>query len=212
VDDTNPVPSPDGSRVAFAREVDDDELAIIVRSMDGTERVLQGTTLSAEYAWSPDSALLAAVYEPEALEDATVIFDTGGAATATIQCPGFCSGVSWAPDGRLVIGADDSAELVSLDTGARVQVPGPPETWSPDGGRFAFIREFDAERIELIVVELEPQHEQTIVSMDVDSYIHGWLWPDVTAVWCCGTEGDPTDTVAVGRPGEAQRALLRGNA
>jgi hypothetical protein len=59
VDDTNPVPSPDGSRVAFAREVDDDELAIIVRSMDGTERVLQGTTLSAEYAWSPDSALLA---------------------------------------------------------------------------------------------------------------------------------------------------------
>lgn len=155
--DTQPRWSPDGTRVAFLREVGTKRTTIHVLDL-GTGAVSPVTpeplTLVSSHAFSPDNRLLSVTSSPMGQEVIT-IFRLSGEAPIEITAPGGASYPAFRPpDGRQIIyatGLQESAEgqglaAYDLETGVvqtildhipGAMMTGRPE-YSPDAARIAY--------------------------------------------------------------------------
>ncbi len=140
-----PAWSPDGSRIAFARLVDNDRFIVVMDSDGGHQQPLTaGGLWESTPAWSPDGIRLAYVSGDE-----VIVADADGTgARAAFGGVVLNGGLSWSPDGSRIAfvrdrgtgsalhvstldGADDR---VIVESDAEVLIP----KWSPDGRRIAF--------------------------------------------------------------------------
>ena len=141
--------SPDGSRIAFV----DGQRRVATMAADGSDvRPIAPGRLP---AWSPDGRTVAYLTTgPDSGENVTVAGADGTAPRRLFSASRILSAISWSPDGtRLALQAErstgsggDSAPAiiaVPLEGAARPLTNGAADaepSWSPDGGRIAFVR------------------------------------------------------------------------
>lgn len=154
---SSPIPSPDGTVIAFLQPTDESDLHLCTMSRDGADRrtVLGGTRLVEHVAWSPDGtrfAISGSTFE----ENADIwTLDTNGSGLENLTpdpLPGVWmdSSPTWSPDGQFiafqsnrtglsrlwVMRADGSdPRQVVVDEGTVESAP----AWSPDGQTIAFV-------------------------------------------------------------------------
>lgn len=131
-EDSSPVPSPDGTLIAFHSDAG----GAAVMNADGSgRRSIRGC--STTFSWSPDSRRV--VCEAAGGDGISVADLATGAVTRLAESG---EDPAWSPDGRAIAFADRGLWLVSPDGGPRRRlgrriVEGQP-SWSPDSGRLAY--------------------------------------------------------------------------
>ena len=135
------IPSPDGSRFAYATTTGTTSRIHVVTADGGADTVAWAGSPTGGFVWSPDGTKLA-FWEGAAT---LVVAPIGGAPrTFTIKGSVSNANVVWSPDGRTIYGGSP-AGLVGIDlaTGARRTLPGIPlvssnPSFSPDGKRIVY--------------------------------------------------------------------------
>jgi Tol biopolymer transport system component len=131
-EDSSPVPSPDGTLIAFSSDAGG---AAVMNAGGSGRRSIRGC--STTFSWSPDSRRVVC---DAAGADAISVADVATGAVTRIAETG--EDPAWSPDGRSIAFADRGLWLVSPDGGPRRRlgrriVEGQP-SWSPDSGRLAY--------------------------------------------------------------------------
>lgn len=159
-DDTSPVWSPDGARIAFLSTRDhrgdsDEARDLYVMDADGTavRRLTDNNAADYPPAWSPDGERIAFV---RTLPRGGAIFEIGadGSGERRVTEPrfGLDVGIDWSPDGkRLLVTRIDTAAsrptsdvyAVDPEDGSETRLTDAPGAdgvgaWSPDGEKIAF--------------------------------------------------------------------------
>jgi Tol biopolymer transport system component len=156
--DTDPVWSPDGSKIAFASGGFNDLADIFVMNADGTGRVQlteSGSYLTYEQswgpAWSPDGSKIA-FYGIRTGQSGLYVMNVDGTNVRLIdQDVGCCSRPSWAPDNiQLVFHCEGGYGICTINTldGSKKNIAGASwydwevasPAWSPDGSTVAYAR------------------------------------------------------------------------
>jgi len=138
--DSSPVPSPDGTRIAFVRGIGRSLYVHVMRSNgSGVRRVALGRSPS----WSPDGRKLAFDSADYETGNTVSIVNVDGSGLRRVG-PGY--GPSWSPDGAhiafrsngpgLVVWSTEDATETTIEV-ARCCSASPE--WSPDGRRLAFV-------------------------------------------------------------------------
>ncbi len=133
---TEPVRSPDGTRLAYAQQLEGVS-AVFVAGTDGAnpQRLTHGIWDSGP-VWSPDGRWIA--YYSDANGDVWVVPSAGGEARQLTSGPARDNPIGWLPDGSAVIlqraGTGDEQTLVAPLDGAPVR----PLFAAPDGNVFAY--------------------------------------------------------------------------
>ncbi len=133
VDDSEPVPSPDGRLIMFNGRT--------VMNADGSgQRALRGCPGFGPGGWSPDSRHIVC----GGYEEGLVIVDTADGSTTPLQDSG--SAPAWSPDGSTIAFIDENRLfVVSAVGGARRRLgilkvaEDATPSWSPDSQRIAYI-------------------------------------------------------------------------
>jgi len=193
VDDLNPMPSPDGGRLAYERG---DEP--VVANSDGSDpTVLPGWSI---VGWSHDGTRLAVDGE-----DGVLIYDRDGTLVTSVPCD-LCR-PSWAPDGRLVLDQyENGPSLLDLSTMVRTALPDAPIAWSPDGSTLAAIRNES-----LVAIRLDGTGRRMIatgVSFDAEA---SWSPDGSRIVYSTGT-GPEASEIFVLEDGGRRRQLTASQA
>jgi Tol biopolymer transport system component len=188
--DRAPAVSPDGSTVAFVRELEDLTPVIASIPIDGgavTRLTDKRLFVSGSPAWSPDGSRIAfAAHDGDGQR--LFVMNADGSDVRPITDPDrfWVTGAAWSPDGTRIgfTGSifDDKGETASSDIftvradgndlvnvtqtpAAKDDEVGP--TWSPDGSRIAF-NETSGRSIVLVVHNLADGTERTITEGHVD--------------------------------------------
>ncbi|MFN2468171.1 MAG: DPP IV N-terminal domain-containing protein [Gaiellaceae bacterium] len=154
--DSAPVPSPDGSQIAFLRTAEVNRSLLYVMNVDGSGirpvAAAAGLVASAPPAWSPDGRSLAiTTIVKDSLRQVWIV---------SLEGPGrrlltrdWSSSVAWSPDGRTLAytvpnytgcssGLSGTIWLIGADGSGKRRLRGPPCAggldWSPDGLRLAY--------------------------------------------------------------------------
>lgn len=152
--EVDPAWSPDGRRIAFARQVHGSFDLFSARTDGSGERRLTHTAGIDELspAWSPDGTLLAFARYESGLErgsgDLWTADAGGGDERMLLGDEHDYSGPAWSPDGRRIALLKDSLMAV-VDAGGGAPRPltsggdfkESRPSWSPDGSRLAFTRD-----------------------------------------------------------------------
>jgi Tol biopolymer transport system component len=111
--DEYPVLSPDGSRIAFTRQRQDDaDIYVMNGDGSGVTQATSGEGVDLRPAWSPDGTRIA--FERDG--DIYVMTVDGSAITRLTEGPSEDRDPAWAPDGRLIIfGRDGDIFLMEPD-------------------------------------------------------------------------------------------------
>ena len=158
--DRTPVPSPDGSRIAFdcadRKGVEDGYRGICVMARDGTgQRVLAARGTGA--TWAPGGTRLAYA---AVVDNASRVYVVGIGGRVRRQ---LVEGAlpAWSPrSGLIAYVADDRLFVVDADSGAvrplapDVRVAFSPPDWSPDGAQLAFVGASEGSRRSIYVAAI----------------------------------------------------------
>lgn len=175
--------SPDGSRVAYTRQLGAKQPAnVVIRDVSGGGEVVVNPTPLPEYspAWSPSGAELAFLRRVGKTANDLVIASLPGfkeKKLTQIQTPNFADGgnlgddwLDWSPDGRFIVapvheGPDAPFRIALIDTqtGRRrflTELPQNPPgdtnaRFSTDGSRLAVLRRSGTPKSELLLIELD---------------------------------------------------------
>ncbi len=159
--DENPVPSPDGSLIVFARSGEPERI-MLMRADGSRLRTLARAALDSAQ-WSPDGSRLAletspSFQLPKAGGGPTLVMFKQGISLVARDGSGTRSlvgaaahgrlGFSWSPDGtRIAYAGRDDISVVDVATGARRVLLAMEDAWrpawSPDGSRIAFLTDND---------------------------------------------------------------------
>lgn len=166
---TEPVWSPDGSRIAFARGIWP-RFAVYTINPDGShlQRLTHSDTTDYYPAWSPDGRRLAFVSLRDGIHAIYMMaLDTAGAATGAdpVRLSQSDDSVpAWSPDGRKIVFVskrDGNKELYVMKSDGSEQQrlthnPGSDDDpqWSPDGTKIVFASQRDGHHDEIYVMDL----------------------------------------------------------
>jgi len=146
--DTNPVLSPDGSKIAFTRTSSQGATSVMVMNSDGTDQTqLTSDTPAAEPAWSPDGSKIAFAAVNSGNPGIFVIDANGTGLTQVTNTYSF--NPSWSPDGSKIAFEEegihggfwiatvniDGSGLTPLTSWFDAKDP----AWSPDGSKIAYV-------------------------------------------------------------------------
>jgi Tol biopolymer transport system component len=144
-----PAWSPDGTKIAFTRELGG-STEIFVMNADGSEvtQLTGDRTVNDEHpAWSPDGTHIAYTSGTDEHQDLYVMSANGSDFTRVVGGPFFSADPAWSPRGdEIAFICDTDLCLVGAEQGSRpTQLLGtrPKESsprWSPDGRSIAFAR------------------------------------------------------------------------
>ena len=142
--------SPDGTRIAFARECRGAPFDIYTVSTNGTglRRVTRGSSIDQWPTWSPDGKKIAFVRGFDTEAELYVVNATGGRARRLTRNRVYDGAPAWSPDGQTIafsrkLGGRNRVMLMRPDGSAQRSlrsIPGGEPAWSPDGTRIAFAR------------------------------------------------------------------------
>ncbi|WP_455369743.1 CFI-box-CTERM domain-containing protein [[Eubacterium] cellulosolvens] len=152
---TNPVWSPNGSKIAFERG---DNIYIMNANGLGVTQVTSGTTFDDEPSWSPDGSKIAFVGSPSTFDPGEIyVINTNGSGLIQLTSDSlYDTGPVWSPDGSKIVFSrepeGDSPEIFVMnangtgmtqltDNDAIDDFP----TWSPDGSKIAFSSTLDGD-------------------------------------------------------------------
>jgi Tol biopolymer transport system component len=149
--DTSPVWSPDGKRIAFVSDRDDKEDEIYVMNAEDLSitRLTDSRDGDGDPAWSPDGQRIAYVSSHDNICQIYVMNADGSGATRLTNDPRGAYFPEWSPDGKQIAFSswqDNSLEIYVMNAdGSNAQrlthssdldyVP----VWSPDGQRILFV-------------------------------------------------------------------------
>lgn len=188
----DPAFSPDGNRVAFLRQVDNNNPDIYVKVLaeESVLRLTETPELEGAPAWSPDGRSIAYVRRDSASCSIMRLAALGGTPRKLAPC-GINSAYSidWSPDGKhLVYSEFDTIPgayrltLVDIETLERTVVVEPPSdaigdllpVFSPDGQSLAFSRRYALGFDDVFTVSLV---DQTVTRITNDlRYVAGISW------------------------------------
>ena len=179
-DATNPVWSPDGTRLAVSGEAD----RMIVMAADGSDvaKIADGL----DPTWSPDGMTIA--YVSGWLDGGVRLVDADGSNPKTLTTddgPFFDRSPDWSPDGsRLVFvrGSESGGgdlHLINRDGSGLVRIalgvlPNFAPAWSPDGRRIAFHREDASGRNGVYVMPLNGGNAVRVSPENLDATSPDW--------------------------------------
>jgi Tol biopolymer transport system component len=190
--ESQPALSPDGSRVAYVREMGDGNNGDVFIKQRNTERALQLTEtphIELNPVWSPDGTEVAFV---RLQEDGCGIFSVpaiGGPERLLHRCVGSVLGYDWSPDGGELVIADQTFEaqgvglaLVKISSGEIQQLtvsnfPTFLDTspkFSPSGREIAFRRRIGVGVYEILVFDRAARELQTITTDRSDNGGFDW--------------------------------------
>lgn len=137
-----PVWSPDGTRIAFVRGVDEGSRSVLVANSDGTTVTPVTVAEHGQHpSWAPDSGKIAYSFGKQVFVENA---DGSGIAAPLANAAG--KEPSWSPDGsRIAFEVKEFGEFgiaTASGLGAAALVPSNAQwsfpSWSPDGGRLAY--------------------------------------------------------------------------
>lgn len=230
---TEPQVSPDGLTIAFLRMGRGFRPDLMVVPADGSappRRLVAGWRNTFSFAWSPDSATIAAVRGPEIGSGRLVLIDVASGAQRTVA-RGFINGLSFSPDGAQLIyskGAKDvfppRSDLyrAGTDGGASVRITRDHRSLSPlwgPGGTIVFVRLLGARqrrygpKNELFLTQPDGSGVRRLTHTRVDPLLQGLTptqWSaDGTRLLAEFGGQDTSYAVAVNPRTGAQRPLTR---
>ena len=142
--------SPDGSRIAFARECLSSPFDIYTVRANGTglRRLTRGPSMDQWPTWSPDGKKIAFVRGYGDQAELYLVNADGGPARRLTHNRVADGSPAWSPDGRTVafnrrLGGRNRLMLMRADGSAQRSlrsIPGGEPAWSPDGTELAFAR------------------------------------------------------------------------
>ena len=144
-----PAWSPDGTQIAFTREVEGSaEIFVMNADGSGVTQLTHDQTVNDEHpAWSPDGTHLAYTAGTEEENHLYVMSSDGSRATRLTSGPFYAADPAWAPNGdTIAFICDTDLCLIGAEPGSRpTQLIGtrPKESsprWSADGKQIAFAR------------------------------------------------------------------------
>jgi dipeptidyl aminopeptidase/acylaminoacyl peptidase len=195
VDDSSPLPSPDGKRIAFYRSA----VGLAVIDVEGTGlRALRGCTIAA--SWSPDSSHLACTTSGGV--GISVADIASGNVVRLVQRG---SDPSWSPDGRTIAYVDAGVWVVQADGGVPRRVTNrildSPPSWSPDSRRLAYIGSATGSGpYDLFTIGVDGAGERRLVR-DVDSTESSQWSPRGSPIaFAKSVAHGPSDAIYVVRP------------
>jgi Tol biopolymer transport system component len=146
--DTFPTWSPDGSRIAFVREISKAESELYVMNADGTGvTLIKGDWQGSEPAWSPDGSRFAYYC---ACSGAIHVMNSDGTGDRRFTESTATGNPAWSPDGSKIAfeaahQGNDEIFVMNADGSGLERLTDDPRfdlypSWSPDGSRIAFSR------------------------------------------------------------------------
>ena len=185
LDDYDPTWSPDGTRIAFARERSDGNTDIYAMDADGTalRRLTHHAADDYDPAWSPDGTKIAFASARTGFRDIYVMNANGLAETRLTSSIEAERHPTWSPDGRLIaydrfsssfnlwlMNADGSEQISLLGTADNEIYP----AWSPKGDRIAFARWLTSGDNYICTVNIDRSAVVSLTSPTTGTYSSAW--------------------------------------
>jgi TolB protein len=193
--------APDGTRLAWVAEQPDGSFALVVARSDGTDPVtiwqeekvgdLPGPD-AIDLSWSPDGSHIAFSGRVPGVGRTVMVVDAAGTGEPAVVTDGIWVGVSWSPDGELLLirgtpTGEDPLDLFTVHPDGsgltRLTDDVADErgaTWSPDGTLIAFTRGGGADAD-------DSAWGEDVYVMDADGSnvrrLTDWIGFDGTPVW-----------------------------
>ena len=220
--DTDPAWSPDGTKVAFARE-DGGDYEIFVMDADGTN-VLPLTAVggfNSEPSWSPDGTKIAFSTDREGAGTDIFVMDADGTNPLNLtddSADG--SHPSWSPDGTKIgfarsVGSTLDIFVMDADGSNAVNVTqsdtrnDTEPSWSPDGSKLVFESSDDLvfEFPEIYVIDADGSNQAPLTDNDADDGEPVWSPDGSTIAFTSNRDEDVDEIYLMNADGSDQVAL-----
>jgi len=187
--DSEPAWSPDGARIAFVSDREDNsEIYVVNTDGSGLSRLTHNTARDEAPAWSPDGARIAfASWRDNGI---CVMNADGSGVRRLTQTTAYESAPVWAPDGARIafvspLNGHDQIYLMNADGSDQTDLTRQPgddrsPAWSPDGARIAFVSFRDG-NAEIYVMDADGSSQANLTHNTAFDQAPAWS-PDGTQI------------------------------
>jgi len=201
--DTQPVWSPDGTKIAFTRSPDGTSSAIWTMNADGSAQVnpTGGLSNASDPSWSPDGTrILLRDFVPGGFYEIIVMNADGSGQANLTNHPEFDTAPDWSPDGMKIVFQSNRSgdnEIFVMDADGSdpanlTQTTGNDDqpAWSPDGKKIAFQSERDGDG-EIFVMNADGSEQVNLTNHDAFDGAPQWSPDGRKILFTSDRTGDP---------------------